>query len=332
MCISHIKKIASPLLLAATCGLAASPAHSADDAARGYPSRPIRIVIGFTPGGQPDIVARMIAPKLGEALGQQIVIDNRPGAGGTLGTKIVVDATADGHTLLTSSSSHAIAPVIYAKLPYDPLKDLAGITTQYTAAYVLVASPTLNVKSVSELVALAKASPGKINYSSAGTGSGTHFAAEVFKQATHIDAVHIPYKGIPEALTDVVAGRVQFTVAPLGSSLSMVREGRLRGIAVTSLKRLAVHPNVPTVAESGYPGFHWNAWSAVFAPAKTPRAIIDKLNREFVRQLNDTEIQQRMTALGIEAAPATPAQTDQFVASQITQVKQLAQKAGIQAR
>ncbi len=321
-----------PLLLAAACGQAVSPAQGAVDTASGYPSRPVRIVIGFTPGGQPDIVARMIAPRLGEALGQQIVIDNRPGAGGTLGTKIVVDAAPDGHTLLVSSSSHAIAPVIYAKLPYDPLKDLAGITTHYTAAYVLVASPPLNVKSVAELVALAKASPGKINYSSAGTGSGTHFAAEVFKQATHIDAVHIPYKGIPEALTDVVAGRVQFTIAPLGSSLSMIREGRLRSIAVTSLKRLAVHPAVPTVAESGYPGFHWNAWSAVFAPAKTRRATIDKLNREIVRQLDDADIRQRMTALGIEAAPVTPAQTDQFVASQIALVKQLAHKAGIQAR
>lgn len=324
--------ISASIAIAATCGFALRPAQGADSTVQSYPARPIRVVIGFTPGGQPDIVARMIAPKLGEALGQQIVIDNRPGAGGTLGTKIVVDAAPDGHTLLTSSSSHAIAPVIYAKLAYDPVRDLAGITTKYTAAYVLVTAPSLNVKSVQELAALAKASPGRINYSSAGAGSGTHFAAEVFKQATHIDAVHIPYKGIPEALTDVVAGRVQFTVAPLGSALGMVREGRLRGIAVTGPKRVAVYPAVPTVAESGYPGFQWTAWGAMFAPAKTRRAIIDKLNRDVVRQLNDTDTRQRMTALGIEAAPITPAQTDTFVASQIALVKQLAQKAGIQAR
>ncbi len=302
------------------------------DAARGYPSRPIRVVIGFTPGGQPDIVTRLIAPKLGEALGQPLVVDNRPGAGGVVGTKIVADAQPDGYTLLTASSSHAIAPAIYARLPYDSLRDITGISMTSNATYVLAVAPALGVKSVQELVAMAKAKPGQLNYASAGAGSGTHFAGEVFKQATQIDAVHVPYKGVPEALNDTVGGRVQFTMAPLGASIGLVRDGRLRGLAVTSPKRVSVHPELPTVAESGYPGFRWDSWGGLFAPAKTPRAIINKLNREVVRVLNDPEIQQRFTALGMEAAPSTPEQLDKFVAEQLALVMQLAKKAGIQAR
>jgi tripartite-type tricarboxylate transporter receptor subunit TctC len=313
---------------------AAHGAHAqrTEDAARGYPARPIRVVIGFTPGGQPDIITRLIAPKLGEALGQQLVVDNRPGAGGTVGTKIVVDAQPDGYTLLTASSSHAVAPAVYAKLPYDSLKDIAGVSMASVASYVLVAAPVLGVKSVQELVAMAKAKPGQLNFSSAGTGSGMHFAGEVFKQATQIDATHVPYKGVPEALNDVVGGRVQFTMAPLGASIGLVRDGRLRGLGVSSLKRAGVHPDLPTIAESGYPGFRWDSWSAFFAPAKTPRPIINKLNRDIVRVLSEPEMQQRFAAMGMEASPGTPEQLDKFVADQVALVMQLARKAGIQAR
>ncbi len=307
-------------------------AQRVEDAARGYPSRPIRVVIGFTPGGQPDIVMRLIAPRFGEALGQQLVVDNRPGAGGTLGTKIVVDAQPDGHTLLTASSSHAIAPVIYAKLPYDSLRDIAGITLTYSASYVLVAAPSLGVKSVQELVTMAKAKPGQLNFASAGTGSGMHFAGEVFKQATQIDALHVPYKGVPEALNDTIGGRVQFTMAPLGASLGLVRDGRLRALGVSSPKRLSVQPDLPTIAESGYPGFRWDSWGGLFAPAKTPRAIIHKLNRVVARVLNDPEIHQRLSGLGMEVVPTTPEQADKFVAEQLALVMRLAKQAGIQAR
>ncbi len=310
------------------------PVHAQrnDDAARGYPARPIRVVIGFTPGGQPDIVTRLLAPKLGEALGQSLVVDNRPGAGGVVGTKIVADAQPDGYTLLTASSSHAVAPAIYAKLPYDSLKDITGISMTSVASYVLVAAPALGVKSVQELVALAKAKPGQLNYSSAGTGSGMHFAVEVFKQATQIDATHVPYKGVPEALNDLVGGRVQFTLAPLGASLVLVRDARLRGLGVSSPKRLPLHADIPTIAESGYAGFRWDSWSGLFAPAKTPRAVINRLNREVVRVLNEADIQQRFAALGMEPAPTTPDQLDQFVANQLSLVMQLAKKAGIHAR
>ncbi len=321
------------LLLAITmaCTSGTAFAQRTDDA-RDYPLRPIRVVIGFTPGGQPDIVARLIAPKLGAALGQQIVIDNRPGAGGIIGSKIVADAAPDGHTLLTASSSHTITPAIYAKVPYDTLRDFAGITSNYTAAYVLATAPTLGVKTVQELVVMAKAKPGQLNFSSAGAGSGTHFAAEVFKQAAQIDVVHVPYKGIPEALTDTIGGRVQFTMAPLGASLNLIRDGRLRGVAVSSAKRLVVQPELPTIAESGYPGFQWDSWGATFAPGKTPRAIVNKLNREFVRALDDADIRQRMAALGMEAAPVTPEQLDKLVAEQVTLIKGLAKKAGIAPR
>jgi tripartite-type tricarboxylate transporter receptor subunit TctC len=326
----------SPFKTAGLAALATSLAGTAHSQtareADSYPLRPVRVVIGFTPGGQPDIVARLIAPKLGAALGQQFVIDNRPGAGGIIGSKIVADAAPDGHTLLTASSSHTITPAIYAKLPYDTLRDFAGITSNYTAAYVLAVTPPLGVKTVQELVAMAKAKPGQLNFSSAGAGSGTHFAAEVFKQAAQIDVVHVPYKGIPEALTDTIGGRVQFTMAPLGASLNLVRDGRLRGVAVSSPKRQAVLPELPSIAESGYPGFRWDSWGATFAPGKTPRAIVNRLNREFVRALDDADIRQRMAALGMEAAPVTPEQLDKLVAEQVALIKVLAKKAGIAPR
>jgi len=297
-----------------------------------YPARPVRVVIGFTPGGQPDIVARLIAPKLGVAFGQQIVIDNRPGAGGVLGTRIVAEAQPDGHTLLTASSSHTIAPVVHAKLPYDTIRDFSGITMTYTATYVLAAAPALGLKTVQDLVTMAKAKPGQLNFSSAGTGSGMHFAGEMIKQVLQIDVVHVPYKGVPEAMNDTIGGRVQFTMAPLGASIGLVRDGRLRGLAVASIKRTGVHPEIPTIAESGYPGFRWDSWGAMFTPAKTPRAITNKLNREIVRVLNDPEIQQRFATLGMEAAPTTPEQLDKFVVEQLAMISQLAKKAGVQAR
>jgi tripartite-type tricarboxylate transporter receptor subunit TctC len=185
---------------------------------------------------------------------------------------------------------------------------------------------------VHSFVALAKAKPGQLNFSSAGNGSGTHFAGEMVKQAMQIDVVHVPYKGIPEALNDTIGGRIQFTLAPLGSSVNLAREGRLRGLAVTGEKRVVIFPDLPTVAESGYPAFRWDSWGAIFGPAKMPRAVVNKLNREIVRALNDADIQQRMTALGMEPTPSSPEQLDKFLVQQIALVMQLANKAGIVAR
>ena len=298
--------------------------------AQSYPSRPIRIVVGFTPGGQPDIFARLIAVKLTESLGQQVVVDNRPGAGGTIGTQLVAEASPDGHTLISVSTAHVITPSVRAKLPYDTLKDFAGITVTATATYLLVVPPALGVKSVQEFVALAKAKPGQLNFSSAGTGSGTHFAGEMLKQSAGIDVVHIPFKGIPESLTDVVAGRVQFSMAPIASSVSLVKEGRLRALGVSSKQRSGIYPDIPTIAEAGLPGFDWNSWGALLAPAKTPRAIINRLNREVTRILLLPDVEQRLRALGAEPAPTTPAQLDKHIAEQVRAVAQLARKAGIE--
>ena len=302
---------------------------SAADAAAAFPTRPIRIVVGFTPGGQPAIVVRIIATRLTETIGQQIIIDFRPGAGGTIGTKIVADATPDGHTLLSASPSHVIQPSIYAKLPYDTRRDFSGITTTATASYMLVVPASLPVKSVQELLALAKAKPGQLNFASAGSGSATHFVGELLKVSALIDVVHVPYKGIPEAVTDVVGGRVQFIMTPPSTLGGLVKDGKLRALGVTGRERLRGYPEIPTIAESGVPGFQWETWAGVFAPAKTPRAIIDRLNREFTAVLRMPDIQQRLLAMEAEAAPSTPAELDAHVERELARIAELARKAGI---
>jgi len=321
----------TPLVIGALTAALATPAiaQKADPAAN-FPSRPIRVVVGFTPGGQPDIYARLIQVRLTEVFHQQVVVDNRPGAGGIIGTQIVVDAPADGHTLLSVSSAHVTSPAVRAKMPYDTVKDLAGITLTANATYVLAVPPSLNVKTVQELIALAKAKPGQINFSSAGNGSGTHFAGEMFKQSAGIDIVHIPFKGIPESLTDAISGRVQFTMAPIASSVSLIKDGRLRALGVTSKKRSSIYPEVPTVAEQGLPGFEWDSWGGLLAPAKTPRAVINKINREVVKILAMPDIIERLRALGAEPNPTTPEEMDSFVVRQLKMVTQIAKKAGIE--
>ena len=324
-----MKKTSLACALAIAAVSAPALAQKTDPAA-GFPSRPIRVVVGFTPGGQPDIYARLIQAKLTDALRQQVVVDNRPGAGGIIGSHIVVDAPADGHTLLSVSSAHVTSPAVRAKMPFDTIKDLAGITLTANATYVLAVTPALNIKTVQELIALTKAKPGQINFSSAGTGSGTHFAGEMFKQSAGIDIVHIPFKGIPESLTDAISGRVQFTMAPIASSVSLIKEGRLRAVGVTSKKRSSLYPELPTLAEQGLTGFEWDSWGGLLAPAKTPRAVINKLNREVVKILAMPEIIERMRALGAEPTATTPEEMDAFVARQLKTAMQLAKKAGIE--
>ncbi len=308
----------------------ASAAFSAQrtDEVPGFPSRPIRVLVPFTPGGQPDIFSRLIGQKMTEALGQQIVVDNRPGAGGMIGSRIVAEASPDGYTLLSISAAHTILPSV-RKLPFDTRRDFAGISMAYNAAYLLVVPPALGVKTVQDLIALAKAKPGHLNLASAGSGSGTHFAGEMFKQASGVDVVHVPFKGIPEATTDIMANRVQLFMAPLASSVPLVRDGKLRALGISSPKRVAVLPDVPTLAESGLPGFRWDSWGAIFAPAKTPRPIINKLNREVTGALTHPDVQKQMRALGAEPAPTTPAELDKFVANELAVVAKLAKSAGI---
>ena len=271
-----ISVVAGLLLAAVAC---TGYAQSRTDTAADYPNKPIRIFVGFTPGGGPDITARYIAQKLGESWKQQVIVDNRPGAGGTLAAGMVARFGQDGYSLLSVSSAHAVAAAIYAKLPYDTFKDLAGITQSATSKYVLVVSPSLGIRSVRELLAAARARPGQLNFSSAGVGSGTHFAGEILKAMAAIDVVHIPFKGIPEALTETITGRVQFFMAPIANAVNQVKEGKLVGLGVSSPERDALLPEVPTVAEAGVPGYRTELWFGLLASSAVPRPIVDKLNR-----------------------------------------------------
>jgi tripartite-type tricarboxylate transporter receptor subunit TctC len=314
------------------CGVVCSPtvlyAQGTADTA-GYPNRPIRVVVPFTPGGQPDIVARLLAPKLSEIFQQQVVVDNRAGAGGVIGGRIVATSTPDGYTLMSVSAAHSIQPYTRANMGYHPLKDFAGVSLTANAAYYLVVPATLEVRTVKELIALAKAKPGQLNFASAGAGSATHFGGELFKFTAGVDMVHIPHRGIPEALTDAVAGRSHFFMAPFGSSIGLIKEGRLRALAVSTVKRSRVTPDIPTIGESGLPGFRYDSWNAWYAPVKTPRAVINKLNREVGRVLKMPEVADRLLAIGIEPAHSTPEELDKFTAQQVAEAGDLARKAGI---
>ena len=320
------------LFLAAACAMATlpTPAHGAD-AAASFPTRPIRIVIGFTAGGVVDISSRVIAQKLAESWKQQVVVDNRPSAGGIIGAQIVGKANPDGYTLLAVTASHAVAPAIYSKLPYDTVKDFAGITTTLNSPAVLVVSPALGVKSVKDLIALAKAKPGQLNFASAGIGSATHFSAELFKSMAGIDVTHVPFKGTPEALTDTMTGRVQYFLSPLAVALPTIKDGKLLALAVSTAKRASVIPEVPTIAEAGVTGYNWGTWFGMLAPAKTSRPVVDKLNREITRILILPDVRERWVSLGAEPIPSTPAEFDKLIAEQIAVLTQLARAANIKA-
>jgi tripartite-type tricarboxylate transporter receptor subunit TctC len=308
------------------------PAHGAAADAGAFPSKPIRIVIGFTPGGGPDITARLIGQRLTESWKQQVVVDNRPGAGGTIAAHTVARANADGYTLLSVSSAHAVAPAVYAKLPYDTLKDFASITLTANGPALLLVSPATGAKSAKDLIALAKARPGQLNFSSAGVGSGTHFAGELFGIMAGIDVVHVPLKGIPEAITETISGRVQFFMSPFASAFNLVKEGKAVAVAVTSPQRMALTPDLPTVSESGLPGYRWDFWYAMLAPATTPRPVIRKLNEEITRILNLPDTKERWTALGAEPAPTTPAGLDKLIAEEIANYAKIARAASIKTQ
>ena len=318
------------LFAATTVGThAAQPAGG--DPAEGFPVKPVRIVIGFTPGGVPDITARLIAQKLTETWKQQVVVDNRPGAGGTIAANIVANANPDGYTLLSVSNAHAVAPAVYARLPYDTIRDFAGITMTAKGPALLLVSPRLGVKSAKELIALAKSRPGQFNFSSAGVGSGTHFAAELFKNMAGIEVVHVPFKGIPEAITETISGRVQFFLSPFASAFNLVKEGKVPAIGVTSPQRASQLPDLPTVAESGLPGYRFEFWYGLLTSAKTPRAIVTRLNREITGILNQPEVRSRWVSLGAEPAPTTPAQFDKLIAADIVALTRLARASNIKA-
>lgn len=301
-------------------------------AAQPFPNKPVHIVVPFTPGSATDILARTFGQKLSELWGQSVFVENRPGAGGTIGAAFVAKAPADGYTLLVNSAAHAYNPWIYPSLPFDTAKDFVEIVPLAGQPNVLVVAPSTGVKTVAELIALAKQKPGQLNFGSAGTGSGTHINAEKFKLAAGIDVVHIPYKGTPEALTDTMAGRVTFFFSPISAALPNVRDGKLIALGVSTSKRSSALPNVPTIAESGLPGFDYNLWVGLFAPAGTPADIVDKINKDIVRSLQSPEIKERLSNLGAEAMPMTPAEFKSFVRGEIEDSGKVIKAAGIKAQ
>jgi tripartite-type tricarboxylate transporter receptor subunit TctC len=313
--------------LAAAFLLAGGPALAQDD----YPSKPIRILVGFTPGGGPDLTARQIAAKLGEAFKQQVLVENRPGAGGTLAAGMAARAAPDGYTLLSVSSAHAIAAAIYPKLSYNALADLSGITLTGSSKYVLVISPSLKINSVKDLIEAAKARPGQLNFSSAGVGSGTHFAGEIFRSMAGIDVVHVPFKGIPEALSETMAGRVHFFMAPIANAVGPVRDGKLAGLGVSSLERDALLPAVPSVAEAGVPGYQTVLWFGLLTASGVPKPIVAKLNREITRILREPELRERWSRIGIDARPTAPEEFDRLIRDDVVLFVRTARAANIRA-
>ncbi len=294
--------------------------------AQPYPVRPVRVIVPSQAGGGADIVARNIGQKLTEAMGQQFVVDNRIGI---VGAEIVAKAPPDGHTLMFTTSALAVRASIYQKMPYDALKDFAPITQALSQSNVLVVHPAVPAKSVKELVALAKARPGELNYGSGGNATSNHLAGELFKLLAKIDVVHIPYRGVPLAITDVVAGRVQYIFGSPVSTLQQVKEGRLRLLAVTTPKRTPALPDVPTIAEAGVPGYEFTGWMGLFAPAGTPRAIVDRLYNESVLALRLPEIARRLQIEAAEPVGSTPAAFTVFMKEEVARWTKVGREAKI---
>jgi tripartite-type tricarboxylate transporter receptor subunit TctC len=299
--------------------------------AQGFPNKAVKLIVPFTPGSGTDIVARAISDRLGQNLGQPVIVENRPGAGGTIGASVVAASAPDGYTLLIHSSAHTVNPHIYEKLSFDTLKDFAGITPLASLPNVLIVPPTKGIKSVKELVAAAKANPGALNYGSAGTGSATHMNAEKFRLMAGFDALHVPFKGTPEVITEIVTGRLDYFFAPLVSALSNIRDGKVLALAVGTARRSSMLPDLPTTVEAGVPGSDYTFWVGLMAPSKTPHDIVVKLNQEVVKALAAPEIKDRFAKLGAEPMPMTPEQFDAYIRDELAANAKIVKAAGIKA-
>ena len=297
--------------------------------AQEYPNKPVHVIITFPAGSATDIVGRVVAQKLFELWGQPVLPENRAGAGGSIGTAVVAKSAPDGYTLLINSSAHAVNPAFYAKLPYDTLKDLVDIAPLAGQPNVLVVPPNSPIKSVADLIAAAKAKPGAINFASAGVGSGTHLNLEKFKLATGVSVTHIPYKGTPEVLGDLLSGRVDYYFAPISAAISAMRSGKLRPLAVSTAKRSTQLPDVPTVAESGAPGFEFTLWFGLWAPAGTPANVVEKINRDVNRAIADPGVSAQLAKLGNDTMSMTPAEFGKFVRREIGDYAKVIKAAGI---
>ncbi len=277
----------------------------------------IRFIVPFTPGSGTDVIARMIANRLGDALETSIFVENKPGAGGTIGAAIVAKAEPNGYTFLITSSGHVVNPSLYSSLPYDTLKDFSGVTSLVELPNVMVTSPDAGYASVKDLIAKAQAAPGTKNYASAGNGSATHMNAEKFKMAAKINANHIPYKGTPDAITDTIAGRVDWFFSPIVSALPLIKDGKLQTLAVGTDKRSPVLPNVPTTIEAGVPNSSYTFWVGIFAPSKTPRKIIDQMNQGIIKIMKEPQIVSQLNKLGAEPILMSPQKFDQMVKTEM---------------
>lgn len=311
--------------------LFASATHAATATRGQYPERPVRMLIAQAPGGNADIIARALAEGLGERLGQTVVADNRGGASGIIATELTVRAAPDGYTILLVPSSFGVNPAVNTRLPYDQLRDLAPITMVASAPNVLVVGPALPIKSVADLIKAAKTNPGKLTYGSSGNLGSPHLAGELFELMTGTDMIHVPYKGAASAMIDLVGGRISLSFASLPSAIGHIRSGRLHAIAVTSEKRFPLTPDLPTVAESGLPGFETTAWQGLVAPARTPPAIIKRLNAESIHVLNQPTMRERMTQNGAVAVGSTPEELWTFARAQIEKWGKVIKAAGITA-
>lgn len=324
---STSRRQAVALTAAALCALsalAALPAHAASD----YPNKPIKLVVPYPPGGPTDIVARVVAQKLSERLGQTIIIENRPGAGANLGAEAVARSAADGYTLMVATTAHAINPSLFSKLNYSITKDFAPISQLTAGPLVIVATPGLAAGNVKELIALAKTKSGGLNYASSGNGQSTHLSAELFSAMAGVKMNHIPYKGSAPALTDVMSGQADVMFDTMLSSMPFVKGGKLKAIAVTSAQRAPSAPDIPTVAESDLAGYEAIAWNGLVAPVATPKEIIDKLNAELKKVLDAPDVKQRFDAQGFAAQWSTPATFTGFLQSEVEKWAKVAKTSG----
>jgi tripartite-type tricarboxylate transporter receptor subunit TctC len=317
-------------LIPTLCATALALAHGAAHAQSGWPNKPIKAVVPFAAGAATDIVARTVLEQLSRQLGQPIVVDNKPGAGGTIGASAVAHAEPDGYTILVHSNSHTVAPATYKSLNYDAQKDLVGVIPLASVPMVMVASPQSGAKSVADMVRSGKAKPGALNYVSAGTGGATHLGAERLLTSAGFDAVHIPTKGTGEALTEVISGRADFYFAPVGFALPHVKAGKVVALAVSSSKRSAGMPDVPTTVEAGVPDSSYDVWIAMLAPSRTPKAIVDRLNDETAKALRSPEVQEKFRTLVMDGMAMSVDQFNRFLAQDFITNAALVKKAGIQ--
>jgi tripartite-type tricarboxylate transporter receptor subunit TctC len=317
--------ISSRLLLAAAAFLIYGGA-----AAQNYPTKPVRFIVAFTAGGGNDVIARVIAQKLAAAFGQQFVVDNRPGAGGTIGAELAAKSPADGHTLfLAGVATHAINPNLQKNLPYDPLRDFDAVSLIATAPLLLAVHPSLPVGSVKQLVALAKTRPGEINFASSGLGSSAQLAAELFKSMTRTNMQHVPYKGISQGLNDLLGGQVQVIFNAAAALLPHVKSGRLRALGVTTMQRVPSIADIPTIAESGVPGYQAGSWYGIVVPAGTPRAIIDRLSRETAAAVRSPEISGRLKAEAVLPVGSSPEEFSTHIRDELARIGKVIREAGI---